>query len=132
MTQELVVEGLSKFILLHAAHFRRENPKFNKEIGSGQCCTYFKGTIEHREKYSAFAIAGWSTLADAPKDVRRLEALMPPNVPGMSKRYKSAVAKVRRLEVTTLPLTKADDKKVRVYEDDDDYDDNIFIVMRDK
>ena len=62
-------------------------------------------------------------MTDAPKDVRRLEALKPPNVPGMRERYESAVAKERRLEVATRPATKANDKKVRGYDDDDD-DDN--------
>ncbi len=66
--------------------------------------------------------AGRSTLANAPKDVRRLEALKPPNVPGM--RYELAVAKERRLEVATRPAMKANDKKVRSYDDDDDDDDN--------
>jgi hypothetical protein len=64
-------------------------------------------------------------LADAPKDVRRLEALKPPNVPGMRERYESAVAKERRLEVATRPATKANDKKVRAYDDDDDDDDIV-------
>ncbi len=64
-------------------------------------------------------------MADAPKDVRRLEALKPPNVPGMRERYESAVAKERRLEVATRPATKANDKKVRAYDDDDDDDDIV-------
>jgi hypothetical protein len=93
--------------------------KFNKEIGNGQWRAYSKGTIELCEKYSAFAIAGRSTLVDAPKDVRRLEALKPSNVPGMRDRYESAVAKERRLEVVTRPAMKANDKKVLGYDDDD-------------
>ena len=113
-------------------HLRRKKLlKFNKEIGNGQWRAYSKGTIELCEKYSAFAVAGRSTLADAPKDVRRLEALKPPNVPGMRERYESAVAKERRLEVATRPATKANDKKVRAYDDDDD-DDNIVKETLDK
>jgi hypothetical protein len=54
-----------------------------------------------------------------------LEALKPPNVPGMRERYESAVAKERRLEVATRPATKANDKKVRAYDDDDDDDDIV-------
>ena len=71
-----------------------------------------KGTIELFEKYSAFAIAARSTLVDAPKDVRRLEALKPSNVHGMSERYESVVAKERRLEVVTRIGMKAKDKRV--------------------
>ena len=66
-------------------------------------------------------------MADAPKDVRRLEALKPPNVPSMRERYESAVAKERRLEVATRPATKANDKKVRAYDDDDDDDDDDIV-----
>ena len=54
-----------------------------------------------------------------------MEALKPPNVPGMRERYESAVAKERRLEVATRPATKANDKKVRAYDDDDDDDDIV-------
>ena len=78
-----------------------------------------KGTIELCEKYSAFAIATRSTLVDAPKDVHRLEALKPSNIPGMSERYESAVAKERWLEVVTRPAMKVNDKKALGYDDDD-------------
>jgi hypothetical protein len=56
---------------------------------------------------------------EAPKDVRRLEALKPSNVPGMRDRYESAVAKERRLEVVTRPAMKANDKKALGYDDND-------------
>ena len=111
---------------LHVAHPGQTKPKsqFNKDISNSQWRAYSKGTIELCEKYSAFAIAGRSTLADPPKDVRRLEALKPPNVPGMRERYESTVAKERRLEVVTRPAMKANDKKVRDYENDDNDDDD--------
>lgn len=95
--------------------------KFNKEIGNGNWRAFSKGTIELCEKYSAFAVTGRSTLTDAPKDVRRLEALKPANMPGMRERYESAIAKERRLEVATQPVMKVNnDKKVRDYDDSDD------------
>lgn len=80
--------------------------QFNKEISNGTWRAYSKGTIELCEKYSAFAINGRSTLVDAPKEVRRLEALKPVNVPSMRDRYESAVAKEKRLEAATQPLRK--------------------------
>ena len=52
---------------------------------------------------------------DAPKDVRRLEALKPTNMPGMRERYEASVAKERRLEVATQLVMK-----VRDYDDSDD------------
>jgi hypothetical protein len=80
--------------------------QFNKEISNGTWRAYSKGTIELCEKYSAFAINGRSTLVDAPKDVRRLEALKPNNIPSMRERYESAVAKEKRLEAATQPARK--------------------------
>ena len=85
--------------------------QFNKEISNGRWRAYSKGTIELCEKYSAFAIKGRATLADAPKDVRRLEALKPANVPSMGERYDAAVAKERRLEAATQPMMRASKKK---------------------
>ena len=54
-----------------------------------------------------------------------MEALKPPNVPGMRERYKLAVAKERRLEAVTHPPLKADDKKVCGYDDDNSGDDDV-------
>lgn len=62
--------------------------------------------MELCEKYSSFAINGRSTLVDAPKDVRRLEALKPVNVPSMRERYETAVAKEKRLEAAAQPRMK--------------------------
>lgn len=81
--------------------------KFNKEVSNGRWRAYAKGTIELCDKYSALVIQGRSTLVDAPKDVRRLEALKPTNAPSMGKRYDASVAKEKRLEVATQPLMKA-------------------------
>lgn len=53
------------------------------------------------------AIQGRSTLVDAPKDVRRLEALKPTNTPSMGERYEASVAKEKRLEAATQPVMKA-------------------------
>jgi len=80
--------------------------KFNKEVSNGRWRAYSKGSLELCEKYSAFATNGRSTLTDAPKDVRRLEALKPSNVPSMRERYEAAVAKERRLEAVTQPVMK--------------------------
>ncbi|KAK1740920.1 nucleolar complex protein 2 [Skeletonema marinoi] len=52
--------------------------KFNKDVSNGRWRAYAKGTIELCDKYSALVIQGRSTLVDAPKDIRRLEALKPP------------------------------------------------------
>lgn len=84
--------------------------QFNKEISNGTWRAYSKGTIELCEKYSVFAVNGRSALVDAPKDVRRLEALKPINVPSMRERYESAVAKEKRLEAATQPLRKENNK----------------------
>ena len=66
--------------------------------------------MELCEKYSTFAITARAILPDAPKDVRRLEALKPTNVPTMRERYDSAIAKEKRLEAATQPAMKASKK----------------------
>ena len=78
--------------------------------------------MELCEKYSTFAITARATLPDAPKDVRRLEALKPTNVPTMRERYEGAIAKEKRLEAATQPAMKAsndndDDKNKRKRKD---------------
>ena len=76
--------------------------------------------MELCEKYSTFAITARATLPDAPKDVRRLEALKPTNVPTMRERYESTIAKEKRLEAATQPAMKAsndDDKNKRKRKD---------------
>jgi len=84
--------------------------KFNKDVSNGRWRAYAKGTIELCDKYSALVIQGRSTLADAPKDIRRLEALKPTNTPSMGKRYEASVAKEKRLEAATQPVMKAKSK----------------------
>lgn len=82
-------------------------PQFNKDVSNGRWRAYAKGTIELCDKYSALVIQGRSTLVDAPKDIRRLEALKPTNTPSMGKRYEASVAKEKRLEAATQPVMKA-------------------------
>ena len=81
--------------------------QFNKDVSNGRWRAYAKGTIELCDKYSALIIQGRSTLVDAPKDIRRLEALKPTNTPSMGKRYEASVAKEKRLEAATQPVMKA-------------------------
>lgn len=57
-------------------------------------------------------------MVDAPKDVRRLEALKPSNIPTMRERHDAAVSKEKRLEAAANPLvssskSKSDDGKDR-------------------
>lgn len=112
--------------------------KFNKQISNGRWRAYSKGSIELCDKYSTFAINGRSTLADAPKDVRRLEALKPSNTPSMRERYDAAVGKEKRLEVATQPLMKKqqqqggdenNNKRKRKGGDKEEGDDNDDVVL---
>ena len=86
-----------------------DTSQFNKEISNGRWRAYSKGTVELCEKYSAFAMNGRATLTEAPKDVRRLEALRPVNVPSMGERYETAVSREKRLEAATLLATPKPD-----------------------
>lgn len=90
------------------------------------------------EKHAVFAIQERTPLVDAPKDVRRLEALKPNNVPSMRERYDAAVSKEKRLEAAANPLfsskNKNDDvkdtknKRQRVVEEEsvESSDDEMF------
>eukprot|EP00804_Cyclotella_cryptica_P029497 CCRYP_011289-RA/>CCRYP_011289-RA protein AED:0.13 eAED:0.13 QI:268/1/1/1/1/1/2/130/893 len=115
--------------------------KFNKEVNNGRWRAYSKGSIELCEKYSSFIVQERATLVDAPKDVRRLEALKPTNVPSMRERYDSAVSKEKRLEAVSAPVVASSEKmkqagtkgrndkrKGQVVEDDDsESDDKEFV-----
>lgn len=63
---------------------------------------------------------------DAPKDVRRLEALKPANTLSMRERYDAAVSKEKRLEAAANPtvslktkFAREKDKKNQVVKDDE-------------
>lgn len=73
-------------------------------MNNGLWRAYSKGSIELCEKYSAFIIQERAVLVDAPKDVRRLEALKPANTPSMRERYDAAVSKEKRLEAAANPV----------------------------
>jgi hypothetical protein len=102
--------------------------QFNKEVNNGRWRAYSKGSIELCEKYANYVIQERSSLVDAPKDVRRLEALKPSNAPTMRERYDAAVSKEKRLEAAANPLvystkTKSDagkDRKKKKQEQDEE------------
>ena len=109
--------------------------QFNKEVNNGRYRAYSKGSIELCEKYATFVVQERATLVDAPKDVRRLEALKPSNVPSMRERYDAAVSKEKRLEAATNPLVSPSSNKNpggkghknnHVSDDDSDSDDEKF------
>lgn len=100
--------------------------QFNKEVNNGRWRAYAKGSIELCEKYAAFVIQERATLVDAPKDVRRLEALKPANTLSMRERYDAAVSKEKRLEAAANPTVSSKakferekDKKNQVVEDNE-------------
>lgn len=88
--------------------------QFNKEVNNGRWRAYSKGSIELCEKHAAFVIQERASLADAPKDVRRLEALKPSTVPSMRERYDAAVSKEKRLEAVANPLVASKNKNSSV------------------
>ena len=77
--------------------------KFAKQTKNGKFRAYARGCIELCEKSSRSAMLARSKLADAPKDIKVLEILRPPNAPTMGERYEMAIAKERRLEVASQP-----------------------------
>jgi nucleolar complex protein 2 len=88
--------------------------KYSKETKNGKYRAYSRGCIELCEKYSAEATKARSKLNEAPKDIKRLEALKPSNVPSMKERYESSIAKEKRLEQASQPaLSDAAKKRAR-------------------
>ena len=88
--------------------------KYSKETKNGKYRAYSRGCIELCEKYSAEATKARSKLNEAPKDIKRLEALKPSNVPSMRERYESSIAKEKRLEQASQPaLSDAAKKRAR-------------------
>ena len=79
-------------------------------MNNGRWRAYSKGSIELCEKYAAFVIRERASLVDAPKDVGRLEALKPNNVPSMKERYDAGVSKEKRLEAVANPLVSLNKK----------------------
>ncbi|GFH48421.1 hypothetical protein CTEN210_04897 [Chaetoceros tenuissimus] len=77
--------------------------KFAKQTKNGKFRAYARGCIELCEKSSRSAMLARSKLAEAPKDIKVLEILRPPNAPTMGERYEMAIAKERRLEVASQP-----------------------------
>jgi nucleolar complex protein 2 len=79
--------------------------KFCKETKVGRWRAFSKGCIETCEKYIAFVTAARSELVEAPKDIKRLEALKPEGVPGMRERLDLATAKEMKVETGFQPKT---------------------------
>ena len=88
--------------------------KYSKETKNGKYRAYSRGCIELCEKYSAEATKARSKLNEAPKDIKRLEALKPGNAPSMRERYEASIAKEKRLEQASQPaLSDAAKKRAR-------------------
>jgi len=85
--------------------------KFNKETKDGRWRAFSKGCIEACERNAAIATNARTVLTEAPKDLKRLEALKPHDQSTMKERHDAAIAKERRLESTSQPRIS---KKARV------------------
>jgi nucleolar complex protein 2 len=74
-----------------------------------------KSCVETCEQYSAFAVQARSKLQEAPKDVKRLECLLPVSEKNMQERHAVSIQreqKLQQLDVnkTATPKVKKDDK----------------------
>lgn len=95
--------------------------KFNKDIRSPRWKTFARGCLDTCERYSTFAVAARSKLAEAPKDVHRLECLRSVNEPTMLERHKASTDKEWKLLEASKP---APSKKNKTNKEDDDESDN--------
>eukprot|EP00978_Attheya_sp_CCMP212_P036281 scaffold163203_cov53-Attheya_sp.AAC.6 len=81
--------------------------KFSKETKNGRWRAFGKGCIEICERHAAEAVKARMSLLEAPKDVKRLEALKPPTAPSMLDRYEVSIAKEKRLEAASQPVVSS-------------------------
>jgi len=98
--------------------------KFSKETKNGKFRAYARGCIELCEKHAKFAMEARSSLEEAPKDIKRLEILLPANVPSMDERYNTEIGKEKRLETASQPVlsnaAKAKQKKMAVEKEEEE------------
>ena len=80
---------------------------------------YSKGCIDVCDRYSACSVNGRSLLGEAPKDVKRLEVLKPSEEPDMGARHDAAIAKEKRLEQVTRPVTKTEEQDAKTEEEEE-------------
>lgn len=77
--------------------------RFSKETKVGRWRAFSKGCIEICDRYSSHASMARSELAEAPKDIKRLEALKPEGAPNMRERHDLATAKEMKLDAAFQP-----------------------------
>jgi nucleolar complex protein 2 len=94
--------GFPEFTVLICQRLR----KYVKTAKNGRWRAYAKGCIDLCERQSAFARTERSKLTEAPKDIKRLEALKPASEASMGERYETAIGKEKRLEEATRPAAK--------------------------
>lgn len=102
--------------------------RFAKETRNSRWRTFGKGCIDTCERYAAAAVEGRSKLAEAPKDVVRLECLLAVGEPSMRERHEASVEKERKSqearasEMAAATVTSGNKKKKKRDEPDEDED----------
>ena len=74
-----------------------------KQSKDGRWRAFAKGCLEACERYSMIATTARTSLNEAPKDIKRLEALKPAEESKMKERHDASIAKEKRLISTTQP-----------------------------
>jgi len=77
--------------------------RFCKENKNARYRAFARGCIEICEKYSTDIVRRRAALTQAPKDVRRLEFLKPPDLLDMGKRHEESLAREKRSELPLAP-----------------------------
>jgi len=115
--------GFPEFTTLICQRLR----KFTKLTRNGRWRAYAKGCIELCQRYAQLAKSERTKLKEAPKDIKRLEALKPTSTPSMGERYEAAIAKEKRLEKVARPAMKVEKKKGQKRRSEDtDVDEQVF------
>lgn len=118
-TYEQLEAGMSEFILLvereielyrYSAGFPEFSVRivqvlrqFAKQTRNARWRTYCRGCIDTCDKYSKFAVTERSKLHEAPKNIARLECLLPPSTPNMLERHEASIQKeMKDIEASRL------------------------------
>lgn len=94
--------GFPEFTMVICQRLR----KFSKVTRNGRWRAFAKGCIDLCERHAVSAKSDRAKLHEAPKDIKRLEALKPTSTPSMGERYEAAIAKEKRLEQAARPALK--------------------------
>jgi len=91
-----------------------------KGTKNGRWRAYARGCVDLCKRYLDFAVNARSKLREAPRTVKRLEAIRDPKEPSMSERYDAAIEKENTEWTSLIAASSAASVKAKKKDGDDD------------